>query len=169
MSSKNESSDEDVSHEGSILTQSTEDFGGTRSSTSLRVTQLCITYPMSLLSKRIVFDNLKALYNPRELVVVEEKHEDGSPHLHVYIRFNGRTYVKHADLDICGGKHGDYKLINDSIGGKEGWLQYLSKEDRSPVQYGIDMKIHIDMFFHYYFLFFCHRRNPLFVNKQGLI
>ncbi len=139
MSSKNESSDEDSSHEESILTHSKEDCGGTQSSTSLRVSQLCITYPMSLLSKRIVFNNLKAKYDPRELVVVEEKHIDGSPHLHAYIRFNGRTYVKHADLDICGGKHGDYKVVNDSIGGKQGWLEYLSKEDMSPIQYGIDI------------------------------
>lgn len=138
MSSKNESSDEDSSHEESILTRSTEDSGGTQSSTSLRASQLCITYPMSLLSKQLVFDNLKAKYDPRELVVVEEKHRDGSPHLHVYIRFTSRTYVKHADLDICGGKHGDYKLVNDSIGGKTGWLEYLSKEDPYPLQHGID-------------------------------
>lgn len=133
--SKKEDSEEDCVLEESVSEPDGETSSLTRSSaSSIRGTALCLTYPRALISKKDLFTNLLSKLDPKELIVVCEKHVDGTPHLHAYIHFGRRRYIKHKLLDECGGKHGNYKITYD----KYGWMKYLNKEDEAPLCHGTD-------------------------------
>lgn len=44
-----------------------------------------------------------------EYVIAQEKHEDGSPHVHAFIKYNKKVEWKETKWDI-GGYHGNYQV-----------------------------------------------------------
>jgi len=70
-----------------------------------------------------------------EIVVAQESHKDGEPHLHAYIRlqkqYNSRG--KHDKLTI----QGHYPNVQ-SVNNKLKVIHYITKEDKEPFAEGID-------------------------------
>lgn len=70
-----------------------------------------------------------------EIIVSAEKHEDGSPHIHVYAKFAYKLNVKsarHFDID---GHHGKYMGCKN----KTKWLRYIKKDgDFLEIDLGFD-------------------------------
>lgn len=79
----------------------------------LNAQNLFFTYPQCPLDKQEVYDYLVALLNPQLIVVAAEKHADGTPHLHAFIRLFSKKNFKNADFaDLVFGDqryHGNYQ------------------------------------------------------------
>ena len=68
----------------------------------LQAKQVFLTYPKCEATKEELADHLGSLRETTRLVVAEEKHADGTPHLHAYV-----NYVK--KLDTTNPRFFDYK------------------------------------------------------------
>ena len=69
-------------------------------------------------------------------IVCEEKHKDGTPHLHVFLTFHTRKNFKDKNcFDFIGGKHGDYKVCKSVAGS----VKYVTK-DGNYVAKGVDVE-----------------------------
>lgn len=77
--------------------------------TGLAKNFLC-TWPQNGTSKEVALERILALPRVVRAVVCEEKHADGSPHLHAVIVLNDKDRLVHADLDAVAGKHGNYQV-----------------------------------------------------------
>ena len=100
------------------------------------VKQLFITFPKSNIDK-VTFRDLLLRFEPDYYKIVEEKHKDGTPHLHAVIRFKAK-YSKKYVLDYFK-EHlpNDYKRIDiDAVRSIKNALNYLSKEDPNPLVSG---------------------------------
>jgi len=66
-------------------------------------------------------------------VVAQEKHADGTPHIHVGLWLKSKLVVTRPDyFDCLGGKHGDYETMRST----QGTWEYLRKEDGDPAMIG---------------------------------
>lgn len=97
------------------------------------VKQLFITFPHSNVDKLTFRDDLLR-FEPDYYNIVEEKHKDGSPHLHAIIRFTNK-YSKPFVLKYFKGKYPqDYKRIDiKPVRSIKHAIEYLSKEDKNPL------------------------------------
>jgi len=69
-------------------------------------------------------------------IVCEEKHQNGDPHLHVFLLFNKRKNFKQAScFDFIGGQHGNYKVVNSLRGS----VEYVTKAGCYVVK-GLDIE-----------------------------
>lgn len=68
-----------------------------------------ITYPQCPLKKEDVLSKLQSKYSIVEYVICEEKHENGDPHLHAFIKLSKRINFKADRFDIDG-YHGNYQV-----------------------------------------------------------
>lgn len=70
------------------------------------------TWPKCPMSKEACLKYLDSKFNIKEYVICEEKHQDGSPHLHAFIKLKGRKRFR-GDLfnlkDCDKEYHGDYQ------------------------------------------------------------
>lgn len=98
------------------------------------VKQLFITFPKSNIDKHTFRDALLR-FEPEYYKVVEEKHKDGTPHLHAVIKFKNK-YSKSFIIKYFKEKYpNDYKRIDVQIVRSiQKSLEYLSKEDTSPLE-----------------------------------
>ncbi len=79
-------------------------------------------------------------WEPVMMIVAEETHEDGSPHLHAAVKLKKKCNIANASaLDLCEAPpsvvthHGDYRA-------RRNWktaVQYVTKEDKNPATFGI--------------------------------
>lgn len=98
--------------------------------------QFFITFPKSNVDK-VTFRDALLRFEPDFYKVVEEKHKDGTPHLHAVIRFKNKyskskilSYFKELYPD-------DYKRIDiESVRSISNAITYLSKEDPNPLTTG---------------------------------
>lgn len=67
-----------------------------------------LTYPRCDLVKESVLDHLKALGEVKSAVVAEEKHQDGTPHVHVFVKYFKKLDVRSPKFFDIGGFHGNY-------------------------------------------------------------
>jgi len=83
---------------------------------------LYLTYPQNAARKHEVLQNAlrmcSEIERPSRFVVVsEEAHADGSPHLHVVIALQQKAHLRGAmglsRLDGVGGKHGNYQVVKN--------------------------------------------------------
>jgi Geminivirus Rep catalytic domain. len=74
-----------------------------------------LTYPQCPLSKEQVHEHLATLGEIVNGVIAEEKHEDGSPHVHAYIRFAKEKDVRKPEYFDIGEYHGNYQTAKSSI------------------------------------------------------
>lgn len=71
-----------------------------------------LTYPQCSLTKERVLELLQGLPEKKKIVewvVAEEKHEDGSPHIHAFVKYDGKVSFtpKKWDIDQF---HGNYQV-----------------------------------------------------------
>lgn len=98
--------------------------------------QFFFTFPKSNIDK-VQFRDLLLRFDPSYYKVVEEKHKDGTPHLHAVIKFKNKfsksfvlKYFKEKLPD-------DYKRIDVApVRSIKNALNYLSKEDPNPLESG---------------------------------
>lgn len=71
-----------------------------------------LTFPQCDVPKEVALQRIKDHTFPKPLdwiVVAEEKHQDGTPHLHVCLKFTERLQTRKKDIfDFISGKHGNY-------------------------------------------------------------
>lgn len=100
------------------------------------VKQLFITFPHSKIDKQTFRDALLE-FSPDYYKVVEEKHKDGTPHLHAIIRFKNKYSVAHVLKKMKEKYPDDYKRIDvKPVRSIKNALKYLSKEDQNPLESG---------------------------------
>lgn len=102
----------------------------------LRAKNVALTYPQCDLDKRDVFDRLRAQGGAdlTGLVVAVERHADGNPHLHCFLRYAAPLSTRdprYFDLD---GHHPNAQ----SCRSPRAWLRYCFKEDPEPLYFGVD-------------------------------
>lgn len=74
-----------------------------------------LTYPQCPLTKEQVRAHLETLGEITNGVIAEEKHEDGSPHVHAYVRYSKKKDVRKPDYFDIGEYHGNYQTAKSSI------------------------------------------------------
>lgn len=97
-----------------------------------------LTFPQCDTTKEVACERLESKWKDdmKGYVVCEEKHEDGSPHLHVFLQFKEKKNVcKQDEFDFIGGKHGDYQVAK-SVSGS---IKYVTK-DGNYVAKGVDVE-----------------------------
>lgn len=91
------------------------------------------TVPRSTISKQALLDNMRATFAVKWIIVAEEAHQDGTPHLHFVVRFTTRPDIKNMTrLDSVCGKHGNYQKPRVIAA----CLRYVRKSDPAPVEFG---------------------------------
>ncbi|QDJ95243.1 replication-associated protein [Capybara virus 18_cap1_371] len=75
----------------------------------IRAVHLFLTYPQCALKKEYVFDILQKRYNPIRVLVAEESHQDGSPHIHAYLELPVMLDVMDPSFFDIDGHHGNYQ------------------------------------------------------------
>lgn len=93
---------------------------------------LFLTYPKCLLEKIHVQEFLLSLVGVEFMLIARELHQDGTPHIHVFMTLNKKintTSVKYFDI---AGYHGNYQTARDS----DDVIEYLKKSDKEPLSYG---------------------------------
>jgi len=100
------------------------------------VKQMFLTFPKSNIDKA-TFRDLILRFEPTYYKVVEEKHKDGTPHLHALCKWKGK-YSKAFVLKYFKAKlPDDYKRIDiQAVRSIKHAEAYLSKEDQSPLTSG---------------------------------
>lgn len=85
-----------------------------------------LTYPKCTLDKQAALDALKGLLESKYLgaIVAKELHDDGEPHLHVYLECSSRISVKNARYFDIEGFHGNYQTVRSVDASK----QYVTKD-----------------------------------------
>lgn len=100
------------------------------------VKQLFITFPKSNVDK-VEFRDALLRFEPSYYKVCEEKHKDGTPHLHAVVKFKNKyskAYVLKYFKEIY---PTDYKRIDvKPVRSIKNAIAYLSKEDESPLESG---------------------------------
>jgi len=103
----------------------------------LHAKKLFLTFPQCDLSKERCLENAEAYFenNIEWIVIAQESHQDGSPHLHVGVCLKNECDIRNAkSLDIVGTKHGDYRSMLKPME----CLRYITK-DKNYIQKGIDV------------------------------
>jgi len=83
-----------------------------------------LTYPKCDLSKESLLDHLRTLDVVDEYVICEEKHQDGSPHLHAHVKF--QKGFKKGEFRIFDLK--DYTGHYEPTKSRAGAIKYCQKE-----------------------------------------
>lgn len=60
----------------------------------LSATSLFLTYPQCAVSKEDALRQLKEIVPVEKALVAEEAHEDGTPHVHAYLKLSKRINIK---------------------------------------------------------------------------
>lgn len=105
---------------------------GNKKSFRIRAKNLFLTYPQLPKTEELVgkvLEQLKTTFKRDDMkhLIVKELHEDGNPHIHVYLSFDSPVGVYSTNkLDLKFGDkmyHGKYEPVKD----KHGVIQYLLK------------------------------------------
>lgn len=68
-----------------------------------------LTYPKCDLTKEQLLEELQKTGKVSEWVVAQEKHKDGEPHLHAFIKYEKKVYFGATKWDVLG-FHGNYQV-----------------------------------------------------------
>ncbi len=97
---------------------------------------IAITISQTDCSKIFAMDRMKAKFgqNLDWVVIARESHQDGGKHLHIALKLKTVYDTTNPNcLDWIAQKHGNYKAIRNQYN----WLEYLHKEDKDILEYGI--------------------------------
>nr|UOF79959.1 rep protein [Cressdnaviricota sp.] len=104
----------------------------------LRANHLFLTYPQCPVPKDDLLWKLKSLPNYAGCVVASEQHQDGTPHLHAYVRLSRRSVFRSAQFaDVTWGGvtyHGNYQRARSA----RCVAEYVAK-DGDFIADGVDM------------------------------
>lgn len=100
----------------------------------MQAKNIFMTIPRCQVSKELALENiLKLDLSVKGVVICQEKHADGTPHLHVGLFLNDKLRTRNPHFfDSVASKHGSYEPMK-SINGT---LAYLKKSDPTPLNYG---------------------------------
>nr|WAE42227.1 MAG: replication associated protein [Cressdnaviricota sp.] len=104
--------------------------------------EFAITYPQCDAPRDLFDKAFREAFKPDEYASAREQHVDGNFHIHLMVTYYKRKNIQSAgyfDLKIPGypgsngNKKGEYhpniKKVQDHLGGRKGWLEYMSKEN----------------------------------------
>jgi hypothetical protein len=91
-----------------------------------------LTYPKCLLYKEEAQQHILAIVACDYVLIAQEQHKDGTPHLHVFITTTKKVSTKLSTYFDIGGCHGNYQTARDS----DDVIAYLNKSDMSPLSHG---------------------------------
>lgn len=121
---------------------------GVTNSFQVRLKEIFITSAHSVISAQEALDGLKKLYTDlkleiRFIMVVEEKHLDGSPHLHAHVKIVGQKQPKINNIrfDKIFKKHVDIRKVRSTRAS----IIYLQKSG-TPVIFGMTLEELVDTF-----------------------
>lgn len=100
--------------------------------------QYTLTYPKCDTKKEVAVERLKQKFGDelKGYVVSEEKHKDGTNHLHAFVLFKKRKQFTKSDcFDFVAGQHGSYE-VTKSV---RDWVTYVTK-DGAYVAEGVDVE-----------------------------
>lgn len=83
-----------------------------------------LTYPQCNISKEEMLEYILTLYPSDYICVAEEKHEDGSPHLHAFVTWTKKHNIRNV-------RYFDYKGFHPNMKGTrdiDGTLKYVKKD-----------------------------------------
>lgn len=110
----------------------------------LNTQRVALTYPQCNIGKDKVMEALLSLsQTPDKVIVAEEHHQDGSIHYHCYLQRDSKFSTRNERYFDIVGHHPNIKKEYINGEGKrysvdEGWIEYLLKEDTTPVFTGWD-------------------------------
>lgn len=91
----------------------------------------------------MVADWLLSQHGVHQCIVSEEKHEDGSPHLHAYLTFEKAKRISRADYFDLGNPENPDQVFHPNIQtckNMKECIKYITKDDKEPAQHNIDYK-----------------------------
>lgn len=94
-----------------------------------------LTFPQCSLTKQQALENitLKEDLAVKAVIVGQEAHADGNPHLHIIVCLEEKLRTRKANYwDFVALKHGDYRVIKFP---KKAYA-YVTKEDKDPLIFG---------------------------------
>lgn len=83
-----------------------------------------LTYPKCDVTFLDAFSFLNDKFNPKRLLVCQELHQDGDPHLHCYLEFSQALRTTDCHIFDMFGKHGKYEGCRSV----NGTIQYCTKD-----------------------------------------
>lgn len=110
---------------------------------TLQAKRYFLTYAQCTLDKTMVLDWLVSQHHVHQAIVGEEKHEDGNPHLHVYLTYEKAKRISRADYFDIGNPENPEEIFHPHIEtckNMKKCVQYCTKEDKEPAQHNIDYK-----------------------------
>lgn len=125
------------------VTEQSSEASSTKSQTSkkfrIRGSKFFLTYPQCSTPKEWVVEQLPELFRDLEgYVVAEETHEDGQPHLHVYLSLKATRSISdpaYFDPIVDPPKHGNYQVVRSPYA----VLKYCTKEGQY-IAHGVDIR-----------------------------
>lgn len=102
----------------------------------LRAKNVSLTYPQCDLDKGYLLEQLHARFgdNLSGILVVTERHADGHPHLHAYLRFQSTLSTRDPRYFDVDGHHPNAQ----SCRSPRNWIRYCLKEDSQPATRGLN-------------------------------
>lgn len=97
-----------------------------------------LTFPQCATTKEEAAERLQQQWKDelQGYIVCEEQHKDGTPHLHVFLKFHQRKNFKTADcMDFIGGKHGNYQVCRSA----KKSIEYVTKAGKYVAE-GVDVE-----------------------------
>lgn len=109
----------------------------------LQAKRYFLTFPKCTLDKTMVLEFLVSQHEVHQAIVAEEKHEDGSPHLHVYLTYEKAKRISRADYFDIGNPENPDEIFHpniQSVKNMKECVKYITKEDKEPAQHNISFK-----------------------------
>lgn len=103
----------------------------------LHSSQLFLTYPQCNLDKQVAYDILFLKFNPTEIVVAHELHQNGDSHLHAYLRLPAAVRTKDPTYFDLPPFHGNYQGCRSS----KNVLRYCTKEEDYIANFDVAQKV----------------------------
>lgn len=91
----------------------------------------------------MVCEWLQSQHGANQVIVAEEKHEDGSLHLHCYVTYEKQKRISRADYFDIGNPEDPDQVFHPNIQSVKNALkcvEYITKFDKEPAQHNIDYK-----------------------------
>lgn len=117
----------------------TKEKGDKRKSLRWHARGWLLTYAQSKLTREVVQQHLESLAPVKELLICQEKHQDGNVHYHALVVYSQQidsTNVRYWDIQ---GEHPNVRVLGRGAGNFKRAAKYCLKEDTAPIVVGFDI------------------------------
>jgi len=96
-----------------------------------------LTYPRCHLDPQEVLDHFRSGFHVNQVIVAKEDHEDGTPHLHIYLYLSKKFSSRKPDCFDVGVQHGNYqaarcsKAVIDYVKKHGNYLEWVCPSQQS--------------------------------------